>query len=31
VPATCRADRVALHRYANHDCRVLADWKLGTP
>ena len=31
VPATCRADRVALHRYANHGCRVLADWKLGTP
>ncbi|MDF1602004.1 2'-5' RNA ligase family protein [Nocardioides sp. YIM 152315] len=29
VPAACRADRVALHRYANHDCRVLADWKLG--
>lgn len=28
LPATCRADRVALHRYANHDCRVLADWKL---
>ena len=31
VPARCRADRVALHRYANHDCRVLADWKLGAP
>ncbi len=29
VPASCRADRVALHRYANHDCRVLAEWKLG--
>jgi 2'-5' RNA ligase superfamily protein len=28
VPATCRADRVALHRYANHGCRVLAEWKL---
>src|SRR6478752_1150887 len=29
LPARCRADRVALHRYANHDCRVLAEWKLG--
>ena len=28
VPARCRADRLALHRYANHDCRVLAEWKL---
>ena len=28
MSATCRADRVALHRYANHDCRVLAQWKL---
>jgi len=28
VPVTCRADRVVLHRYANHDCRVLAEWKL---
>lgn len=28
VPARCRADRIALHRYANHDCRVLAEWKL---
>lgn len=30
LPARCRADRMALHRYANHDCRVLADWKLGS-
>jgi hypothetical protein len=29
VPAHCRADRLALYRYANHDCRVLAEWKLG--
>lgn len=29
LPAICRADRIALHRYANHDCRVLAEWKLG--
>jgi hypothetical protein len=29
LPARCRADRIALHRYANHDCRVLAEWKLG--
>lgn len=28
LPVTCRADRVALHRYANHDCRLLAEWKL---
>lgn len=28
VPARCRADRLALYRYANHDCRVLAEWKL---
>ncbi|MBA2952930.1 2'-5' RNA ligase family protein [Nocardioides sp. MAH-18] len=29
LPARCRADRIALHRYANHDCRVLSEWKLG--
>jgi len=29
VPARCRADRLALHRYANDDCRVLDEWKLG--
>jgi hypothetical protein len=29
VPARSRGDRIALHRYANHDCRVLAEWKLG--
>lgn len=29
LPARCRADRVTLHRYANHDCRVLAEWRLG--
>jgi hypothetical protein len=28
VPAQCRADRLVLARYANHDCRVLAEWKL---
>lgn len=28
LPIRCRADRVALHRYANHDCRVLEEWKL---
>jgi len=28
VPARCRADRLVLARYANHDCRVLAQWKL---
>ncbi len=28
VPARCRADRLVLARYANHDCRVLAEWKL---
>lgn len=28
LPARCRAERVALHRYANHDCRVLAEWRL---
>ncbi|WP_028644150.1 2'-5' RNA ligase family protein [Nocardioides sp. URHA0020] len=28
MPARCRADRLALHRYANHGCRVLAEWKL---
>lgn len=31
VPARCRADRLALHRYANDDCRVLAEWRLGGP
>lgn len=28
VPARCRADRLVLARYANHDCRALAEWKL---
>ena len=28
VPARCRADRLVLHHYDNHDCRVLAEWKL---
>jgi len=28
VPARCRADRLVLARYANHDCRVLTEWKL---
>lgn len=31
VPARCRADRIGLHRYANHDCVVLAEWKLCAP
>jgi 2'-5' RNA ligase superfamily protein len=31
LPARCRADRLALHHYDNHDCRVVADWKLGQP
>jgi hypothetical protein len=30
LPARCRADRLVLARYANHDCRVLAEWKLST-
>lgn len=31
LPARCRADRLALHHYDNHDCRVLAEWKLAQP
>lgn len=29
VPARCRADRISLQRYANHDCRTIAEWRLG--
>jgi hypothetical protein len=29
VPARCRADRISLQWYANHDCRTLAEWRLG--
>lgn len=29
LPATCRADRIALQWYANHGCRTLAEWPLG--
>lgn len=28
LPATCRAERLELHRYAEGDCRVLASWPL---
>jgi hypothetical protein len=28
VPARCRADRISLHWYTNHECRTLAEWKL---
>lgn len=31
LPATCRAERVELHRYAEGDCRVLASWPLSAP
>jgi len=31
LPVRCRADRIELHWYANHDCRVLAAWKFGGP
>lgn len=29
VPARCRAERLSLQWYANHDCRTLAEWELG--
>jgi 2'-5' RNA ligase len=29
LPAYGRADRISLQRYANHDCRTLAEWELG--
>ena len=29
LPARCRADRVSLQWYANHDCRTIAEWPLG--
>ena len=28
---TVRVDRLDLQWWANHDCRVLASWKLGEP
>lgn len=31
LPATCRAERLELHRYDEGDCRVLASWPLGGP
>ena len=29
LPARCRADRISLQWYANHDCRVIEEWPLG--
>lgn len=29
LPATCRAERLELHRYDEGGCRVLASWPLG--
>lgn len=29
VPARCRAERISLQWYANHGCRVIAEWPLG--
>ena len=29
LPARCRADRISLQWYANHDCHVIAEWHLG--
>ncbi|NGN95550.1 2'-5' RNA ligase family protein [Nocardioides sp. KC13] len=29
LPARCRADRISLQWYANHGCRVIAEWPLG--
>lgn len=29
LPASCRAERLELHRYAAGGCRVLASWPLG--
>ncbi|MEI7057321.1 2'-5' RNA ligase family protein [Nocardioides sp. CCNWLW239] len=29
LPARCRADRISLQWYANHDCHVIAEWPLG--
>ncbi|MFI5622850.1 2'-5' RNA ligase family protein [Nocardioides sp. NPDC051685] len=31
LPARCRADRISLQWYANHDCRVIDEWPLGGP
>lgn len=31
LPVTLRVDRLDLQWWANHDCRVLASWKLGDP
>jgi hypothetical protein len=30
LPARCRADRISLQWYANNDCRVIAEWPLGS-
>lgn len=30
IPAHCHADRIDLQWWANHDCRVLHSWPLGT-
>ncbi len=29
VPVTCRAERIDLQWYDNHDCRLVASWPLG--
>lgn len=29
VPARCRADRISLQWYANHDCHTRKEWTLG--
>lgn len=29
LPARCRADRISLQWYANHGCRLIAEWSLG--
>ncbi len=29
LPVRCLADRISLQWYANHDCRLIAEWHLG--
>ncbi|TQL68540.1 2'-5' RNA ligase superfamily protein [Nocardioides albertanoniae] len=29
LPARCHADRISLQWYANHGCRLIAEWPLG--
>ena len=29
LPVRCRADRISLQWYANHGCRLIAEWALG--